>query len=60
PKEEKFGMLANEINPNDEKYLKSLYNIEKVATYDLNIVPTTDRKHKNRLLNQYFILIKKQ
>jgi hypothetical protein len=56
PSEEKFGLLANEINSKDEKYLKSLYTIQKVTTYDLNIVPTTDKKHKNRLLNQYYIL----
>ncbi|HMB99627.1 MAG TPA: hypothetical protein VKN14_01180, partial [Flavobacteriaceae bacterium] len=56
PKEDKFGMLANDITPNDEKLLKSLYIIEKVATYDLNFIPQSNRKHKDRLLNDYYIL----
>ncbi|MDU8885515.1 glycosyltransferase [Yeosuana sp. MJ-SS3] len=60
PKEEKIGLLANDINPEDEKLLKSLYKIEKITTYDLNSIPQTNRKHKDRLLNHYYILTRIQ
>ena len=59
PEEGEFGMLANTIDQKDEKILKSLYNIEKITTYDLNFVPIGSKKHKDRLLNHFYILTKK-
>ena len=56
PEEEKFGILANEIQPKDKELLQSLYNIEQISTYDLNVVPINDKKHKDRLLNHFYIL----
>ena len=59
PEEGEFGMLANTIDQKDEKILQSLYNIEKITTYDLNFVPIGSKKHKDRLLNHFYILTKK-
>lgn len=60
PNEKQFGLLANNIKPNDEAFLKSHYDFEKIETYDLNQVILESRKHRDRLLNHYYILTKKK
>ena len=59
PKEKYFGMLIDEITPEEETKLDSLYNIEKVATYDLNTAAVDSRKYNIRLMCDYFLLTKK-
>ncbi len=59
PTENKFGLLANGINPEDRSRLKALYTFKKITTYDLNQVAPDSRKHKYRLMNHYYILTKK-
>ena len=60
PTENKFGLLVNGISPEDESKLKALYNLKKMATYDLNQVAPDTRKYNGRLLNHYYILTKKK
>ena len=60
PTENTFGLLANGISPKDESKLKALYNIKKIATYDLNQVAPDSGKYNGRLMNHYYILTKKK
>ncbi|MBQ0788002.1 MAG: glycosyltransferase family 39 protein [Oceanihabitans sp.] len=60
PKENTFGMLANGINPEDQSTLTALYTIEKITTYDLNTVSKDSRKYNGRLLNDYYLLKRKE
>ena len=60
PNEKRFGLLANTMNQKDETFLKSQYDFKKIATFDLNPVSLESRKHKDRLLNYYYILTRKE
>ena len=59
PFEERFGVLTNGISPEDALYLKSIYNIEEMATYDLNQVDPEARKYNGRLMNYFYVFTKK-
>ena len=59
PNEKQFGMLANGIKPKDEAILRTLYNIEKRETYDLNTVSPDSKRYNKRLKTHFYILTKK-
>lgn len=59
PKEKTFGLLANDISPDNELLLKEKYRIEQRDTYNLNRNKPKTRGYKERLINHYYILTKK-
>ena len=59
PNEPKFGLLANGIKPKDQEHIKMHYNIEEIATYDLNQASPESSNYNGRLMNHYYILTKK-
>jgi len=59
PKEIKFGMLSNNIKPEDDRFLKQKYTIEQNATFDLNTADKDTRGYRDRLVSNYYILTKK-
>jgi hypothetical protein len=59
PKENTFGLLANDLSPEDESLLKNNYIMEQHDTYDLNRNEPNKRGHKKRLVSNYYILTKK-
>jgi len=59
PAENEFGLLASNLSAEDDTYLRSLYTVEKKATYDLNQVSPNAKKYNERLVNTYYILTKK-
>lgn len=59
PSEERFGVLSNGMSPEDALYLKSIYDIEERATYDLNQVDPESRKYNGRLMSHFYIFTKK-
>ena len=59
PSENRFGMLANGISPSDQEILNDTYIIEKIDTFDLNLVAPDSKKHRGRLLSHFYILSKK-
>ena len=58
PLENQFGMLTNDLTPKDEIFLKKLYTIKQVATFDLNQTKLSSKNKNNRLVSQYYILYK--
>ena len=59
PDEHSFGLLANNLNPEDELLLKNNYTLELLKTYDLNRNEPNKRGYKKRLVRNYYILTKK-
>jgi len=61
PEETQFGMLmlTHGVSKKDQNLLESLYDIEKVSTYDLNLLTKDSNKYNSRILNHYYILTKK-
>lgn len=59
PKDTKFGLLSRTITKKDLSYLESNYTIEKLSTYDLNVVKKDSRKYRNRLMNHLYIMTQK-
>ena len=59
PEEQKFGLLAIGISPEDSDYIQSLYHIEKQGVFDLNQSNKESRQYKERLLANYYILTKR-
>ncbi|MBU2928586.1 ArnT family glycosyltransferase [Winogradskyella psychrotolerans] len=53
PEEKQFRLLTISSKPEDIAELAKLYNIEFIATYDMNF---SDRDHKSRLVNQLYKL----
>ena len=58
PLENQFGLLTNDLTPIDEIFLKKLYTIKQLTTYDLNQTKLSSKKINNRLVSQYYILYK--
>ncbi|WP_296314853.1 ArnT family glycosyltransferase [Winogradskyella sp. UBA3174] len=56
PKEKKFCLLTNKVNPEDIEALSSLYKIEFLETYDLNFSDKDSRSYKSRLVNRLYKL----
>lgn len=59
PKEKKFGLLTNEISPEDLDLLQAHYSIKKVGQFNLNSSGKNSRGYKTRLQNDFYILTKK-
>jgi len=60
PEADKFGVLARNSNPTEFLSLKEKYTILHRDTYDLNR-PNPDKKgYKDRLVNYYYVLTKKE
>ena len=59
PSDATFGLLANNLSPEEEASLKTLYTMEEKAIYDLNEVSISSRKYNDRLVAKYYILTKK-
>jgi 4-amino-4-deoxy-L-arabinose transferase-like glycosyltransferase len=59
PNEHSFGLLANDLSPEDESLLKNNYIMEQRDTYDLNKNAPNKRGYKKRLVSNYYILTKK-
>jgi len=59
PLENEFGLLTNEINSKDEDFLKNNYDIQFISVYNLNKAELNSKKHKERLINKYYILRRK-
>ncbi|NRD24158.1 glycosyltransferase [Winogradskyella litoriviva] len=53
PAEKQFNLLTSKSKPEEIIELSKLYNIEFIATYDLNF---SARDHKSRLVNQLYKL----
>lgn len=59
PKEQKFGILATNLNPKDMQLIKEKYFVAQHSTYDLNRVESTSKKHRKRLVSYYYVLTRK-
>ena len=59
PKENRFGILAYNINDEDWASLQKEYTIEKIDSLDLNTVPLNSKRHNDRLLNDYYLLTRR-
>lgn len=59
PEEQKFGLLAIGISPEDSDYIQSLYYMEKQDVFDLNQSSKDSNQYKERLLANYYILTKR-
>ncbi len=59
PKEKQFGLLTNDISPEDYELLSTKYLMEETQTFDLNTTKPESRKYRERLMNHYYILTKK-
>jgi hypothetical protein len=59
PNEPKFGILANSISAKDKAILEGQYDLEKIATYDLNTSEPDSKKYNDRLACDYYILTKR-
>jgi 4-amino-4-deoxy-L-arabinose transferase-like glycosyltransferase len=59
PEENKFGVLTNSINLEEQKLLSEKYTIKKVGDFDLNVATSDSKKHRKRLMSYYYILTKK-
>lgn len=57
PTETQFNLLTSTSNPEDIEALSKFYNIEFVATYDLNF---SKKDYRSRLVNQLYKLTRKQ
>ncbi|MFP4845603.1 ArnT family glycosyltransferase [Winogradskyella sp. PE311] len=56
PSETKFGLLANNVNPETIASLSNIYTIEYIETYDLNF---SKNDYKNRLTNKLYLLTRR-
>ena len=56
PDTNEFGLL---VKSESIENLKAYYTIEKVDSFDLNFANKVSKKHKNRLVNDFYILTKK-
>jgi 4-amino-4-deoxy-L-arabinose transferase-like glycosyltransferase len=56
PSETKFGLLANNVNPETILILSNIYTIEYIETYDLNF---SSNGYKNRLTNKLYMLTRR-
>jgi len=59
PNEPKFGILTNSISAKDKAILEGQYDLEKIATYDLNSSEPESKKYNDRLACDYYILTKR-
>lgn len=59
PAESKFGLLALEKDSVNSKKEFQNYNLKKVSYIDLNHVPKDTKKHNERLVRIYYIVMKK-
>ena len=59
PKANTFGILSNNISPKEKEFIKSNYNIEQIATFDLNVANPDSKSYKDRLISHYYVLTKK-
>ena len=59
PKDNKFGILVNAMSPENEAEIRSNYNVNKIATYDLNHFGSDSNQNNPRLKSVFYILEKK-
>ena len=59
PKENRFGLLAGKLSPEEEIVIKEIYSVKVIDTFDLNTVNSNTRQYKNRLKSVFYVLSKK-
>ena len=59
PEANKFGILVQELNDEEQTFLETSYHLEHKETFDLNKKAPEEKGYRKRLVSQYYILTKK-
>lgn len=60
PKEDRFGILARDIDKTEMLNIEKYYKVSLIDTFDLNHKEPGTRGHKDRLINYYYVLTVKR